>query len=278
MLLFQIVLLALVQGLGEFLPIGGAGPSTLVPASAGLPDQGLALGLAAHLGTLAAALLYFWRDGCRMTVGVFRLLFGRGPFEHPEAGARLALQLLAATVPAIALGAAIAHALGGALDSIPALAGVTILGGLLLVLADRTGATFRRVEDMKLRHALIIGTAEMLAVIPGAGRTTLAIAAARLLGYERPEAARAGVLLSIPALVVVAAVEAHRLIQLIGAGAPELHAVAPRDLVSTALVALLSGLAAIAFLMKLLERAGFMLFLVYRVLYAGALLYLLYGL
>jgi len=149
LLLFQIVLLALVQGLGEFLPIGGAGPSTLVPASAGLPDQGLALGLAAHLGTLAAALLYFWRDGCRMTVGVFRLLFGRGPFEHPEAGARLALQLLAATVPAIALGAAIAHALGGALDSIPALAGVTILGGLLLVLADRTGATFRRVEDLR---------------------------------------------------------------------------------------------------------------------------------
>ena len=105
--LFPIILMAIVQGLGEFLPIGASGQLVLVPTLTGWPDQGLVVDLGAHVGTLIAVLLYFWRDVARMPAGLLRLLLG-----EVDEGARLALQVIAASVPGIGLGYLLQRYLG----------------------------------------------------------------------------------------------------------------------------------------------------------------------
>jgi undecaprenyl-diphosphatase len=265
LLLVPIILLALAQGLGEFLPIGASGQLVLVPALTGWPDQGLAVDLGAHIGSLAAVMLYFWRDVGRTAGGLLRLL--RGELDE---GARLALQLLLASVPAIGLGALLQSRFGPHLGGLTWVAGTTILFAVLLYAADRIGATFRRVEHMTFGLALIIGIAEAAAVLPGTGRTSIAMLMARLLGYERPDAARLAFLLSIPAIAAIAGAEAYRL----GAG-PMLAGL--HDAAFAALFSALAGLIAIAFLMRWLEIAGFAIFALYRILFGALLLYMAYG-
>ena len=263
--LFPIILMAIVQGLGEFLPIGASGQLVLVPTLTGWPDQGLAVDLGAHIGTLIAVLLYFWRDVGRMAAGLLRLLLG-----EVDEGARLALQVIIASVPgdrARLSAAALSRDRRHRSWSSPS----TGIGfGILLYLADRIGATFRRIEHMTIGRALIIGTAEALAFLPGAGRTGIAMLVGRLLGYERPDAARFAFLLSIPAIAAIAGAEAFRLTgeQILANLDTALYA---------ALAAGLSGLLAIAFLMAFLQRAGFGIFAVYRILFGALLLYLAYG-
>ena len=203
--LFPIILMAIVQGLGEFLPIGASGQLVLVPTLTGWPDQGLVVDLGAHIGTLIAVLLYFWRDVGRMAAGLLRLLLG-----EVDEGARLALQVIAASVPGIGLGYLLQRYLGtNSTILVVALTGIGF--GILLYLADWIGATFRRIEHMTIGRALIIGTAEALAFLPGVGRAGVAMLVGRLLGYERPDAARFAFLLSIPAIAAIAGAEACRL-------------------------------------------------------------------
>jgi undecaprenyl-diphosphatase len=263
-LLFPIILMAIVQGLGEFLPIGASGQLVLVPTLTGRPDQGLTVDLSAHMGTPMEVMPYFWRDVARMGAGVLRLLLG-----EVDEGARLALQVIIASVPGIGLGYLLQRYLG--VDGTILVVAVTGMGfGILLYLADQIGATFRRIEHMTIGRALIIGTAEALAFLPGAGRTGIAMLVGRLLGYERPDAARFAFLLSIPAIAAIAGAEAFRLTgeQILANLDAALYA---------ALAAGLSGLLAIAFLMAFLQRAGFGIFAVYRILFGALLLYLAYG-
>jgi len=265
LLLMPIILLALLQGLGAFLPIGASGQLVLVPALTGWPDQGLAVDLGAHLGTLIAVMLYFWRDVGRMAGGLLKLLLG-----ELDEGGRLAFQVLFASIPAIGLGGLLQYHFGAALGGLTFIAWTTIVFGVLLYAADRIGATFRRVEHMTIGLALIIGIAEAVAVVPGTGRTSIAMLMARLLGYERPDAARFAFLLSIPAIAAIAGADAYRL-----TGAEMLA-----GLHDAALAALFSGLAAliaIAFLMQWLKVAGFGIFAVYRILFGALLLYVAYG-
>ena len=266
MLLVPIILLALVQGLGEFLPIGASGQLVLVPALTGWPDQGLAVGLGAHIGTLIAVMLYFWRDVGRMAGGLARLLLG-----ELDEGGRLALQVLIASIPAIGLGAFLQYQFGQYIGGLTWVAWTSIAFGLLLYAADQIGATFRRVEHMTLGLALIIGIAEAAAFLPGTGRTSIAMLMARLLGYERPDAARFAFLLSIPAIAAIAGVEAYRL-------TGEQMLAGLHDASLAALFSGLAGLIAIAFLMAWLRIAGFAIFAVYRLLFGAVLLYLAYGL
>ena len=266
MLLVPIILLALMQGLGEFLPIGASGQLVLVPTLTGWPDQSLAVDLGAHIGTLIAVMLYFWRDVGRMAGGLARLLLG-----ELDEGGRLALQVLFASIPAIGLGALLHYQFGQDIGGLAWVAWTSIAYAVLLYAADPFGATFRRVEHMTLGLALIIGIAEAAAFLPGTGRTSIAMLMARLLGYERPDAARFAFLLSIPAIAAIAGVEAYRL-----TGAEMLA-----GLHDASLAALFSGLAAfiaIAFLMAWLRIAGFGIFAVYRLIFGAVLLYLAYGL
>ncbi len=262
--LLHIVVLALVQGITEFLPISSSGHLILVPGITGWPDQGLTIDVAAHLGTLLAVLVYFWRDVLAMLQGLGRLLRGR-----VDDGARLALHIAIATVPALVVGFLVQHFLGDQLRSIHTVAWTMIVFGIVLYLADRIGLTVSRLPHMSRSQALVIGIAQTLAFVPGTSRSGITIVAARLYGYERPEAARFSFLLSIPAILAAPIFEGHKVIA--SGDAVLLH-----DAALTAALSAVAGFAAIAFMMAWLRRSTFTIFVVYRLLLGAALLYLIY--
>ncbi len=272
--LFHIVVLALVQGITEFLPISSSGHLILVPGVTGWPDQGLVIDVAAHVGTLLAVLVYFWRDVAGMLMGLGRLASGRAATGRLVAGrvdegARLALNIAIATLPALAIGFAVQHFLGDRLRSIHVVAWTMIGFGIVLYLADRIGLTVSRLEHMTMGQALVIGIAQTLAFVPGTSRSGITIVAARLFDYERAEAARFSFLLSIPAIAAAGLLEGYKVVQAGDWG--QLH-----DAALTAGFSALAGFAAIAFMMRWLRSGNFTIFVVYRLLLGVALLYLIY--
>lgn len=262
--LLQVLVLAIVQGVTEFLPISSSGHLILVPSVTGWADQGLTVDVAAHAGTLLAVLVYFWRDIARMAVGA-----GRGALGRRDAGGRLVLYLAAATLPALAVGYLFDRYLSGALRSPEVVAWALIGFGVVLYLADRVGMTVLRIDHMSLAHALLIGVAQTLAFIPGTSRSGITMTAARLLGYERAEAARFSFLLSIPAISAAALWKGR---DVIGTG----DAAVVQAAALTAGFSAIAGFLAIAFLMAWLRRASFTPFVGYRVLLGCLLLVLIY--
>lgn len=266
MQLLQILILSLVQGLTEFLPISSSGHLILVPLFTGWDDQGLAIDVAAHVGTLLAVLVYFWRDVLRMLLGLGRLLTGR-----LDGGGRLALLLLLGTLPALAVGFLIDQYFGGPPRS-PLIVALALIGfGIAMFLADRIGMTIRKVDHIGIGHALVIGCAQVLAIIfPGTSRSGITMTAARFLGYERTEAARFSFLLSIPAISAAGIWQGWKLYQ-----------VGDTSIINDALLTVafcaLAGFLAIAIIMAWLKRAGFGPFVVYRLLLGGFLLWLIYS-
>ncbi|MEL0013197.1 MAG: undecaprenyl-diphosphate phosphatase, partial [Alphaproteobacteria bacterium] len=183
--LFEIIVLAVVQGITEFLPISSSGHLRIVSDILGLSENTLAIDVAVHVGTLFAVMLYFWRDLLFILTGLGAAVRGR---RHD--GAHLAVFLIIGSVP-VALAGFFGRAL--IVDSLRALeiVGWTTIGfGLILWLADRWGMRILRMEHMSASHAAIIGLAQALALIPGTSRSGITITAARLLGYERADAAR----------------------------------------------------------------------------------------
>lgn len=263
----QIVVLALVQGITEFLPISSSGHLILVPLLTGWQDQGLLLDVAVHVGSLGAVVLYFRRDVGAMLRG---LLVWRPSGPSDEPGLRLVGLVAVGTVPVVLAGAALKFAGTDSLRSM-ALIGWTTLGfGLLLYLADRLGAQERSVQQMGFGGALAIGIAQALALIPGTSRSGITMTAARALGFRREEAARFSMLLSIPTIIAAGGLLTLDLIEL---GQAELRS----DVLLGALLAFVSALLAIALLMRWLERASFTPFVVYRVILGAGLLAFAYA-
>lgn len=265
MSLLQIVVLSVVQGLTEFLPISSSGHLILVPYLTGWPDQGLAIDVAVHMGTLAAVLIYFRSDVLNLLRGFFRLFVGQVTRDG-----RLALYLLAATLPALAVGYALETLAGGTPRRIEVVAWAMIGFALVLWFADRVGMRVKRLEHLSLGQALVIGIAQPIAFLPGTSRSGITMIAARLMGYERKEAARFSFLLSIPAIVAAGLYEGLKL--------AETGNVAALGGAGLAMIfSALTGLAAIAFLMRWLKRSSFMPFVIYRLILGVGLLAWLYG-
>ncbi len=263
--LLQIIVLAVIQGLTEFLPISSSGHLALVPAVTGWPDQGLKMDVAVHVGTLGAIVLYFWRDLWQILTG---LLGGRRARSRP--GQRLALYLFVATIPVIVAGGLLVTLAPNALRD-PAIIAWTMLGfGVVLYAADRLGMTMRRIEHMNLGMALIIGLSQVLALVPGTSRSGITMTAARMLGFERPAAVRFSLLLSIPTIIAAGAATGHDLYQ---TGDAQLTA----DAALAAALAFVAALAAIAVLMQVIKRIGFTPFVIYRVVLGIALLVWIYA-
>ena len=260
----QLIVLAVVQGITEFLPISSSGHLILVPYFTGEVDQGLMIDVALHVGTLGAVMLYLWRDIARMLVGLGRMLRGRA-----DPGARLALQLVLATLPLVAAGYAASRYLGDALRSVEVIGWATLGFGILLWLVDRAGMTVRRIEHLGYGGALFIGCSQILALIPGTSRSGITMTAARLLGFERAEAARFSMLLSIPAILASGTLQGLKLYQ---AGDAQLTV----DALVAAGLALVAALIAIVAMMGWLRRASFLPFVLYRIALGGGLLVWLY--
>ena len=261
----NLVVLALIQGITEFLPISSSAHLILVPFFTGWPDQGPMIDVAVHVGTLGAVMLYFRRDVWVMMKGILRL-----GDSAAAPGARLMFHVVIATIPVIIAGAALSSA--GLLEGLrsPALIGGTMLGfGLLLYVVDRLNMTIRTIEHMTLIDALIIGVAQVLALIPGTSRAGITMTAARALGYERLDAARFSMLLSMPAILAAGTLIGYKLY---GAGDVQLGL----DAALAAGLAFVSALAAISLIMAWLKRASFTPFVVYRVALGGYLLWVAY--
>jgi len=191
----DIVLIAVIQALAGVLPLSASGHFALFSGLAGQPAAFAAVSVAAHLGAGVGVAVWLWRDVLSMTVGVGRLLKGKA-----DAGGRLFLALLVASLPAGLLGGWLLTVLAPPHGQL--LAAACLLGfGLLLALADRWGVTVRRIEHLGLPGAILFGLLQVVALVPGVSRTGIVVTAARIVGYERRDAARLALLLGVPALL-----------------------------------------------------------------------------
>ncbi len=261
----QLVVIAIVQGLTEFLPISSSAHLRLIPELTGWADQGLTIDIATHVGTLLAVLVYFWRDVLSMAQGSFDIVRGRQ--SQPAA---LVTYLVWATVPIVVVGSLLLA--GGyengdlsRLRQLDVIGWTMLIFGLLLYFADRMGMTVRRIEHMTLGSVLVIGCAQVLALVPGTSRSGVTMTAARLLGFERIDAARFAVLLGIPAIIASAVPSG---IALYARG----HSVLGFDALLAALLAFAVAIVAIAAMMSWLRRASFTPFVIYRVVLGIAIL------
>ena len=262
-------MLGLLQGLTEFLPISSSAHLILLPALLGWPDQGLAFDVAVHVGTLAAVLAYFRREVLRMARSCLRTLRG----GVADADARFAGLIVVGTLPVVLIG--ILLELVGSLDVMGAaaqfrgaalIASTTIGFGLLLWWADRTGTRTRGEPSLNRRDALLIGAAQVLALIPGTSRSGITITAALALGFERKTAARYSFLLSIPVIAAAG----------LRSAAAALEASEATDWTALLLGATVSAVSAwltVHIFLKLMERIGLLPFVLYR-LVLGALLFM----
>jgi len=262
--LTQLIVLAVVQGITEFLPISSSGHLILVPGIFGWTDQGLAFDVAVHFGSLLAVCAYFRHDVLAMLNGAMGVLTG----DIKSVNAQMALKLGMATIPVALAGLLFAGWIAVNLRD-PMVVVVTLAGyGLLMGFADRFAPRERNITDIGFREAILIGLAQALALIPGTSRSGVTITTARLLGIARQDAARFSFLLSVPAIVLATMYEAVILIT----G----DAAVPWD--NLALAALISAIVAyisIEFFMRVVSVIGLMPFAIYRLLLASVIVYVL---
>jgi undecaprenyl-diphosphatase len=261
----QVIVLALIQGITEFLPISSSGHLILVPALTGWPDQGVLIDVMDHMGSLLAVLVYFWRDVLSMLRGLGDLV--RRQFSD---NARLVAYVALGTIPIVIVGLILkATHLSDQLRSPLIVAWNAIIFGLLMYAADAFGAMRRQMRDLNWTSAFIIGFAQALSLNPGTSRSGITMTAARALGFVRPEAARFSFLLSIPATAAAG-------LLIIGDAVEQGTPITSDSILSGALTFLVA-LATIAFLMQLVKRMSFLPFVIYRVILGGVLLGLIYS-
>lgn len=263
--LYHLFVLAVVQGLTEFLPISSSGHLVMTSQILGWEDQGVVIDIAVHVGTLLAVMFYFWRDLARLAIGTFRLAMFRG---GPDA--RLAIMLLIATLPIVLVGFLAKDMIETVFRSVELIAWSTIGFALLLWLADRVGMTVLRIEHVGPVGALMIGLAQVLALVPGTSRSGITMTAGRFLGMERAEAARFSLLLSIPTIIGAAVLKGAEVWQTgdIALG---------YDVAIGVALAFVAGLASIAVMMRWLQASGFGPFVIYRIALGILLLWWVYG-
>jgi undecaprenyl-diphosphatase len=262
----DILIMAILRGVAEILPIDPEAHFALITRLFCWPGPDRLTTAAADFGLLAALVLYLWRDVLQMGRSALRVLRGKR-----DPGAALILQLLAGSLPAFA----ITFGLRGFFDLTvrePIYIAVLLVAfGVVLYVADQAGLTVRRVHQMNLRQALIIGIFQGLAVLPGVSRIGIVITVARTLGYERPDAARFMLLLSLPWMLASGLYSGWAGIAM---GETFDH---DRAFITLAMSGI-AGFLAIAFLMYWVRRGSFTLFALYRVALGGALIYALYRL
>jgi undecaprenyl-diphosphatase len=291
----QAIVLGLVQGLGEFLPISSSAHLALVPWVAGWQDPGLAVDVALHLGTLVALLVYFRQDLVRLGRALWATARERRIGDDLER--RLSVLVLIGCVPGVLAGMALEHKAEAAFRAPWLIACALVVMGGILYLADRLAARARPIAALGLRDALLIGCAQAAAIVPGVSRSGSTITAARLLGLDREAAARFSFLLAIPItagaaaykLLPVLAVEAAGRVGLEASLGPAMGKLAPKhaDFVAAGgfqgttvlaiVVAGVSGYLAIAWLLRSIRTSSYLPFALYRFAVGAAVLGLFFA-
>lgn len=245
MTVLQSIILGIVQGLGEFLPISSSAHLVLIPWLFGWQDPGLTFDVALHMGTLLAVIIYFWRDWVSMLKGAIS--------RKPSYEKRIFWYLVIATIPGAAIGLALESKAETVFRS-PLLIGVMlIVMGILLYLADRR-RQLRTMDTMTLSDAILIGLSQALAIIPGVSRSGSTMTVARWLSLTREDAARFSFLMSTPIIT--------------GAGVLSMRDLSISDINTAFIIGVVTsfiiGLLSISFLLRYLKTSNFKIFVGYR--------------
>ncbi|WP_074220478.1 undecaprenyl-diphosphate phosphatase [Rhodovulum sp. ES.010] len=265
--LYNLLLIAVIQGITEFLPISSSGHLILLPQLTGLDDQGQVIDVAVHVGTLGAVILYFRKDAMLALGGLGRLM--KGQIDTP--GAFLALCLVVATLPVVVLGLIIElTGLDEAMRNIAVIGWTMLAFGLVLWWVDTRAPQTRKAPGWTLKHAAIMGMWQAIALIPGTSRSGITITGARALGYARPDAARLAMLMSIPTILASGLLLGGEVIL-------EADLAMARDGAIAAGFAFVSALIALAVMMRLARSISFTPYVIYRVILGITLLAIAYG-
>lgn len=254
MTITQAIILGLVQGFGELLPISSSAHLALAPYFLNFPDQGLAFDVALHFGTLMALVWYFRREWIDMTASVAQIVRTRRITTVHE---KRAVYLVVATIPG-GIGGLLLNDYAATTFRSPALIATTLaVMGVVLWAVDRWSARSRNIEEVTLRDAIIVGCAQVLALIPGVSRSGSTITAGRALHLDRASAARFSFLMSMPITLAAVVLKMPEAIRIEGFSAP---------LIVGVLVAAASSLVAITVLLRYVSKHSFGIFAAYRLL------------
>ncbi len=264
--IYQLVVLALIQGLSEFLPVSSSAHLILPSQILHWPDQGLAFDVAVHLGSLMAVITYFRRDLYQLTSGCVDAVTERRFTTELHLG----LLLVLATIPAVAFGLFVSvSGIDEMMRSILVIACTTLLFGLLLGFSERF-IRGKEISSMGWKQAILIGIAQALAIIPGTSRSGITITAALLLGFSRESAARFSFLLSIPIILAAGSLKSLQLVQ----------QAEPVQWGIMVLGVILSGLSAwlcIHLFLAFINRIGMKPFVIYRIILACILFWIYFA-
>jgi len=260
--LLQVILLAIIQGITEFLPISSSGHLILVPHFLGWLDQGLAFDAAIHVGTLAAIVLYFRRQLGQMTTA----WVGSVLRKERTPDSRLAWAVLWGTIPVGLVGLFFSDYIEANFRNPLLVAGTLSFFGVVLWVADRLGSRDRDEYSIGWRDVALIGTAQAMALVPGTSRSGITMTAGLSLGLTREAAARFSFLLAVPGTTLAAFYEIWKM----------MRATVPIDwtaVIIGVVVAAVSGLLCIHFLLRFIQRIGMAPFAIYRLLLAAVIAY-----
>jgi undecaprenyl-diphosphatase len=258
--IIETIVLAILQGLTEFLPISSSAHLILPSKMFGWQDQGLAFDVAVHAGSLLAVVLYFRKEVGAMTVSWFGSLRGK----HDQ-DSKLAWFIILGTIPAGLIGFALDDFIEGNLRSSAVIATTTILFGLLLWFADTSASQKINEYQVNLKKVMIIGFAQVLALIPGTSRSGITITAGLLVGLTRNAAARFSFLLSIPLIAAAGGYQTLKLVQ-------QSEMVDWTAIGLGTLLSFVSAYACIHYFLILVEKIGMLPFVVYRLLLGAVLI------
>jgi undecaprenyl-diphosphatase len=263
--LIQALVMGVVQGLTEFLPVSSSGHLIIVPFLFGWTDPfitSLAFSVMLHVGTVAALLVYFRSDWARIVPAGFAAIRDRSFRGDPDR--KLAWVLVAATIPAALAGFLLSDWIEANFRDVGPVAATLVIGAVILWLADRWGGRTKGVDDVTFPLAIGIGAAQALALIPGISRSGISISAARFAGLDREAAARFSFLMATPVIIGAAVFEVRKLIT--GeSGVP----IEVGPLLVGMISSFVAGVLAIGFLLRYLRTRSLMIFVVYRLVLAA---------
>lgn len=254
MSILQAIVFGAIQGLTEFLPISSTAHLILLPWAVGWPDPGLAFDVALHLGTLVALLLYFRSDWIALVTSALGII--RGRTQAPDA--RMAMQIVVATIPGAIAGALFEHKVEDALRAPQVIALMLIALALVLVVAELMGRRKKSLDEVSWGDAITVGVAQALAIVPGVSRSGVTISAGLFRGLKRDTAARFSFYLSTP---IIAGAVGKKFIDIMKEGA----SVDLMPFVVGIVVSGIVGYLAITFMMRYLQTRTTYLFVYYRI-------------
>lgn len=253
--LIQLIILSLIQGITEFLPISSSAHLILIPMLTHWQDQGLAIDVAAHIGSLIAIVFYLRQDIARILCAGIDSIYQR-KIDNPES--RLFWYLAIASIPVLIAGFLLGDIISTYMRNPLIIAAASIVFGLLLWFADISAKHIKQIEQLTIKDVIIIGLAQALALVPGTSRSGITMTAGLMLGLDRSNAARFSFLMAVPIIIAAGAYESLKVLEM-GEG------IGIINFIITVILSAVSAFLAIYFFLKFLDKTGMLPFVIYRV-------------